>query len=179
MKDKVLTTLKKEHAVARNIVTVLFRIAEDLRAKKSVSLLHLKDLIGAISGVMEMHHRNEMEVFAYLTPHAEIAKEDLLAILSEEHNLGYEYFNNALKIIGLEGKSDNEKYELVPFHVDEYAKLLREHIKKEENGYFPMINKFITNEEAKAITAAFLKIEKEFKNKKNMQIIELAVKQFH
>jgi hemerythrin-like domain-containing protein len=176
--NKVLSTLKKEHVVAKSIVTVLFRIVEDLRTGKSVSLLYLKELIEAISRVMEMHHRKEMEVFAYLTPHEEIAKEDLLDVLTEEHNLGYEYFANAVRIIDHADKANNEKHELIPFHVDEYAKLLKEHIRKEENGFFPMIKKFITEEEQDKILKAFGKIEQELQSRKEMAVIESAIQKF-
>jgi len=176
MENKVLYTLQKEHDFAKNIAALLFSVVKKLREKKSISLLNLKDLVNAISPVMEAHHRKEMEVFAYLTSEEEITKDNLLDILREEHNLGYEYFSNALRIIDHENKGSTEKYELVPFHIEEYAKLLEKHIQKEEEGFFPMIKKYIGENEQAELLPAFERIEKEFKNGKNASIIKEAVK---
>lgn len=176
MENKALYTLRREHDLARDIVSLLFSVVKKLREKKSISLLNLKDLVQAIAPVMEAHHRKEMEVFALLTVREEIAKGNLLDILQEEHNLGYEYFSNALRIIDHENKGSNEKYELVPFHIEEYAKLLDQHIQKEEEVFFPMIKKYIDQEEQAELLPAFERIEKEFKNGKNASIIREAVK---
>ena len=176
MENKALYTLRREHDLARNIASLLFSVVKKLREKKSISLLNLKDLVQAITPVMEAHHRKEMEVFALLTVQEEIAKGNLLDILQEEHKLGYEYFSNALRIIDHENKGSNEKYELVPFHIEEYAKLLDQHIQKEEEGFFPMIKKYIGQDEQAVLLPAFERIEKEFKNGKNASIIREAVK---
>lgn len=159
MLKSVTKILEDEHKIAREIVLILDKTAEDLKSKKSVSLFNLKELISSVEKTLEAHHKKEMEVFSCLTTSQDISAKTLIGILSEEHNLGYEYIANMFKIIDHKSRDEQEKFELLPFHMEKYSRLLINHIEKEEREFFPLIETNIKKEELEKLMRAFQKID--------------------
>jgi hemerythrin-like domain-containing protein len=167
-----IVTLEDEHGIARKIISILDKTGQDLKSRKSLSLLNLRELVGAIEKFLEAHHKKEMEIFPYLTFSEDISVKALVEILAEEHDLGYEYIANMLKIIDHKSRDEKEKYELLPFHIEKYNQLLFRHIEKEEKDFFPLIRKNVKKDEEEKIIVAFQKIDNDAELKRAREIID-------
>jgi hemerythrin-like domain-containing protein len=178
MERTPLVILKEEHLVARHIVSILNVISKSLREKKSISFLYLQELFGAIYRVMEMHHRKEMEIFPFLTSREQISREKLVQVLSYEHDLGYEILTEIVGILQHGQIMRNEKYKQLPFHIDEYSRLMKEHIEKEEWAFFPLIRLYVVEEEQRKLESVFHKIERECNNRRPFAMIAQAKRQY-
>ncbi len=166
-----LEILKKEHAVARDAAAILRFLKEQLGAGKTISLLYIRDFLEAAGKFLHAHHKKEMEVFPYLSANEKIGRDDLLEVLSQEHQLGYEYLDNIFQIIGKGRRAKNDREELLPFHLERFIEILDLHIKKEEKEFFPLVGKHITNDQDIKLEKEFVKIDERFGNRKSIWTI--------
>lgn len=173
-----LATLNEEHTVAKEIIRILSVLSADLRGQKSVSLVSLKELIQAISDVLECHHKKEMEVFSVLVQDDDLDRRSLVEVLKEEHNLGYEYLFNIMRIINDPNHDHQQRYQLMPFHIDQFSHMLGDHIQKEEREFFPLIKETLSDDQQKELSLSFKMIDRKYNNKAGLALIHRSRKQY-
>jgi hemerythrin-like domain-containing protein len=153
--------LRGEHRVIEQVLDCLVRLADDCAAKGKLDGATARQIIDFFATFGdECHHRKEEEqLFPVLESKGFPRTFGPTTLLRSEHDLGRRFL---LALSGaVDGASRGEPDDVQRFagHALAYARMLREHIKKEDQRLFPMTNETLSDEEQHALLQAFDEVE--------------------
>ncbi len=160
--------LLDEHCFIQRVVNIFQIISSKMHDKVPKNIL---EWINDTSLTMErqVHHKKEMHYLVgflekAISEHGEAPSNKLfsraaLKSVEEEHEELEKKFKNLQNEIAnnIEGASNLEDLKIA---IDDYAVLLRKHVRREERFLFPMSRKYIDEELKKQMRAEFLAVEK-------------------
>lgn len=150
--------LSSEHQNILKIVDALVKECEDLESGKELDKKFFVKAIDFIRNYADkFHHAKEEDIlFAELCKDTAQMRCNPIPQMLFEHDLGRNFIKNMED--GL-NENDNKK---VMENARGYAQLIREHIFKEDNILYPMIDEALNTEIQKSISDKFRQVETEF-----------------
>ncbi len=152
-----------EHKAIKIMLSIMSKIAEDIKTNKGVDLHDIEKIIDFLKTFADKCHHGKEE--AALFPALVLAgiqnENGPIGVMLYEHTIGRRYIKELS--MGVENsKIDNTNTgELIAASLTNYVILLQNHIQKEENILFPMANKVLNEQIQKEIFKHFEKIEEE------------------
>lgn len=158
-----LDDLKHEHEIIGRVVTVLEAAAHHLERGDAVPLELLRDAVEFIKGFADgCHHRKEEDVlFPLMASKSEQVKEGPVKVLSTEHDAGRHFVADLEKAMaGLEN-GQAEARRAAARALSLYTQLLRRHIAKENDIFFPLAQSLLVPMELNQLAEQFEAVEQE------------------
>jgi len=171
--EDALEILVNEH---KNILSVAEAVEKkcDVQAKEVLDEDFFSKTIDFIKNYADkLHHAKEEDILfkefgKRIEEHPELAHCNPTEQMFYEHDLGRTF------VKGMEMGLSEKKTEEIVKYARGYVDLIREHINKEDNIFYPMINSALTKETQESILNRFLEIDKEKKSEieKYLKIVE-------
>ncbi len=163
-KEESLTTvLTEEHTVIKRVLTALETATAQLEKGKGVPLEIFSQGIDFIRNFADKCHHHKEEDFLF-TKAVELGlpKEGgPIGVMLHEHDLGRELVKKATEALKKYSTGDIKAIKELTGNLQQFIELLREHIDKEDNILYPMIESMLPEQEQKELTNSFEKVEEE------------------
>ena len=144
-----LQPLSRQHHLGLNIA----RHAKECPDDHTAITKHWSALTAYLSDMHEHFHIEDTLIANALLPYKETQSEiaSVLETLEKQHQSLYEFMAKVKTSIKTKGSKDNE---VTVVEVKELGTLLYDHIRFEERELFPIVERYLTEEELDAIYAA-------------------------
>ncbi len=158
---KATEMLKQEHRAIERILTVLETAVRRLEDGQNVSPRLIRDAISFIQNFADKcHHGKEEDIlFTAMEQKGFPRNFGPLAVMLFEHDEGRAHVQGMLAAVkALDAGKPNSLQELA-FHAHAFARLLREHIMKEDNVLFVMADQQFSESEQQRLSDEFQRAE--------------------
>jgi hemerythrin-like domain-containing protein len=156
-----IDNLIHEHNAIKVMLDIMSKIADNIYSYKGFDINDIEKIVDFLKTFADKcHHAKEETVLFPTLLIAGIHKENgPIGVILHEHAIGREIIKELNT--GVErSRIDNNCYsELIASSLTNYVKLLQNHIQKEENILFPLVNKILNEQQQMEITLKFEKIE--------------------
>ncbi len=161
--DSLTTVLTEEHTVIKRVLTALETAAEQLEKGKPVPLEIFSKGIDFIRNFADKCHHHKEEDFLFTKAvEAGLPKEGgPIGVMLHEHELGRELVKKTAEALKKYSTGDVKATKELTGNLQQFIELLREHIDKEDNILYPMIESMLPEKEQKSLSHAFEKVEEE------------------
>ncbi len=155
--------LRNEHEGIKMALAVLDRLANEIEADRAVSLDDLEQIVDFLKTFVDRcHHGKEEDLLFPALEAAGVPKENgPIGAMLADHTRGREYvraMNDALAGVGAGAPADRKAFAVA---AQGYARLLSDHIEKENNVLFVMAERQLPPEEHTRLAEGFERIEQE------------------
>ena len=160
---RAIEELMQEHRVIEVVLTGLERMAQRAKedgqvnqgraAKALETLRHFAD---------KCHHaKEERNLFQLMAERGVPREGGPLGVMLHEHEQGRQHVETMARVLAGASRGDTEALRVFAQHARSYARLLRQHIGKEDNILYPMAEQVLTAEDDERLVKAFEAIERE------------------
>jgi hemerythrin-like domain-containing protein len=158
--DKATDVLKQDHRIIERVLAVLERLAQNPR---EASLEDWQKAIDFIRGFADRcHHLKEEKIlFPALERHGIPREGGPIGMMLVEHEEGRAYVREMVEALAHEGGDSEVRRTILGQNARAYLRLLREHIRKEDEVLFQMADEALSPEEQKELAQEFEKHETE------------------
>ena len=153
--------LREEHKAVKLMLRILDTVCKNIETGRYVKQEHLEELVEFMKVFVDKCHHTKEE--AYLFPEMEKSEipdsRELITSLKNEHEEGRQYVSRIEKIV-----SKKEEHRELPDMVESsraYIRLLTQHVEKEDNNLFPMVDAYLSESVQKKLLEAFEILEHE------------------
>jgi hemerythrin-like domain-containing protein len=155
--------LVHEHKAIKVMLSIMNKIAENIRNDKSVDTNDLENIVDFLKTFADKcHHGKEENALFPALVEAGIPKEGgPIGVMLHEHTIGREYIKEISTKTEQFKSGNSEARQLIADSLSSYINLLYAHIQKEENILFPMGEKVLTIQKQNEIYEKFERIEEE------------------
>lgn len=155
--------LRNEHEGILIMLSVLERLAADLHDGKAVNLEHLDGIMNFLTTFADRcHHGKEEELLFPALASAGIPSEGgPIGVMLAEHTHGRAYIRTMTDALARLHAGDTEARPAFAQAALGYARLLREHITKENNVLFVLAEQRLSPAEHERLVEGFAQIERE------------------
>jgi hemerythrin-like domain-containing protein len=156
--------LKYEHKAITLMLNVLSNISDSLKDKKVFYTRDVEKIVDFLSIYGDKCHRNKEEsVFYPALLMTEYSNDKMpVSLIINEHSIGKGYLDEIICCVENCKIGSTFSCERIADCIANYVQLIQNHIKKEENDYFPMANKALSEEAQNEISKQFRLINDEF-----------------
>ena len=151
-----LTILSDEH---KNIIKVLDALNKECTALQSggeIKISFFRKVIDFVRGYADkFHHAKEEDILFVELNNSEAMPCNPIPQMLHEHDLGRNFIKE------METGLEQENKDMIVENARGYANLLQEHIFKEDNILYPMINEALNDEAKNQILEKFKQVERE------------------
>jgi hemerythrin-like domain-containing protein len=159
LKMKPTEDLMHEHKAIKVMLSIMSKIAENIRNQKKTDSEEIEKLIDFAD---KCHHgKEETVLFPALVDAGMSDQSGPVAVMLHEHDLGRGFIKNMALSVEAMKAGDISAINQVAESMEEYVSLLHNHIQKEENILFPMADKLLPEEKQYETFIAFERIEEE------------------
>lgn len=166
--------LAEEHQNILKIIDILLKECDGLKTDKEIDKDFFKKTIEFIRGYADKFHHAKEEDILFV----ELCKDTVqmhcnpTQQMLHEHDLGRDFVKNMEQ-----GLRENNRDKIIE-NARGYARLLQEHIYKEDNILYPMADQALSQETKKAMLDKFEKVEQKFtlENRKHIAFVEALMK---
>jgi hemerythrin-like domain-containing protein len=153
--------LKKEHKVILSVLAVAEKEARAIEASGKIEGDKVEKMLEFFREFADhCHHaKEEKHLFTALQQRGMSANVGPIAVMLAEHQQGRHRIKAVNDALGKARSGDRAAMRQVRENLAAYAKLLKEHISKEDNVLYIMADKMLTAQDQKALSAAFEKVE--------------------
>jgi hemerythrin-like domain-containing protein len=153
--------LKDEHRVIEQVLNCLERIADDGAVERKLDGYSAQQALDFFQTFADgcHHHKEEAHLFPALEAKGFPPVGGPTAVMRTEHSEGRRHIQAMVPAVEDATQGDSEAVDTFVEHAQAYARLLREHIAKEDNCLFPMANAALSVSEREALAAAFDAVE--------------------
>lgn len=175
---KPITELKTEHKIVKLALRILDKMRKGLEEGDDVSPDDLQSIAWFIQlFVGKCHHEKEEKVFYPVMGKTGMTKKKgLVAVMLTEHDLGREYTKKMSEGIKKYKQGEADASFIIIENAKSYSSLLRQHINKENNILYPIIEAKISKQKEIEILKKFDAIERDVvgpgKHKELHQMLE-------
>lgn len=149
-----LKELVEEHNLIKRLLVLIPVIISELDIKKPEHKILISDATDFIRNYADKYHHAKEEniLFKYFEPSL-----DIIQVMLQDHNSGRSYVTGILKGI------ETENNEMVKENLNNYYKLLTEHIFKEDNILYPWMDKNLNMHQIGELFAKFAEVSSNMK----------------
>jgi len=160
---KATEQLKEEHEAIKLLLRILEKVSQKIEAKEEIDSKHLEMMLEFIRLFADKcHHGKEEDVLFLALEKAGIPKEGgPIAVMLMEHDEGRGYVRGMVESIEHYRKGDRAALAKFVPNARGYARLLTQHIDKENNVLYVMVEMHIPPNRQKELLKGFEKIEAE------------------
>lgn len=161
--SNALDDLNHEHRVIERVVEVLERATTRLEHNQRVPIEILTDAVEFITGFADgCHHFKEEDVlFPVMANKSPQIKTGPVKVLLAEHDVGRHFVAQLKSAIASLEAGQAEGAPAAAKALAGYTQLLRKHISKEDQIFFPLASALLTGEELEHIAEQFEEVEQE------------------
>ena len=152
--------LKHEHQI---ILLVLQRAEQMARSQSDLDAAELARIVEFLQGFADRchHGKEEKHLFTRMAEHGFSFQQGPLAVMMLEHDQGRAHVRALAEALDRAGRGLPLDAAAVKARLGDYAKLLRDHIHKEDHILYPMADSAFSPEDQRALAEAFEKVERE------------------
>lgn len=156
-------TLKHEHQVILMVLVGAEREAQHICETGKVDADKVRQMLDFFRTFADRchHAKEEKLLFKKMVEHGLPGDTGPIAMMLHEHELGRARLRAVDEALPGAIQGDKAEAEVVADNLDGYAKLLRQHIAKEDEVLYPMADQLLTDEDQQALGEAFEKVEAE------------------
>ena len=162
---KPTEVLMNEHSAILIVLSVMRKIANDIRSGNHYDLTHLDKIVEFLRVFADRcHHAKEEKILFPAMEDAGISRDNgPVGVMLYEHTLGRELIATMMECLSnaRNGNEDERENTRLADAMIEYANLLENHIAKENNILFPMADHVLQEEVQLEVARQFEKIEDE------------------
>jgi len=147
--------LKYEHKAITLMLNVMSNISKNIKEKKVFYTNDVEKIVDFLTVYVDKCHRNKEEAVFY--PALLLSKHPFknIGLIINEHSIGKSYLDEILCCIENCKIGSTFSCERIADCISNYVQLIQEHIKKEEDDYFPEANKALSDEAQHEISKQF------------------------
>ena len=156
-----------EHEIIKNFLIILNRLSDRMLKGEYVDakyLMHVDEFI-SIFIIRNHHHKEEDILFKYVIDKGFPHEAGPLNVLTNEHRLFRESFDNLRDLIGRYIEGDLGISREIAKVIKNIGELLEPHIRKEEAVLFPILSNLLSRDDNDRIQAMFRDIDREILDK--------------
>jgi len=160
---KPIDNLKEEHVLIGRMLTVLEGYVRDAQAGRGLSPAALREAIHFVRGYADQcHHGKEEKVlFPALSEKSEGIAQGPVRVLESEHEIGRTLVGQVEAAIpGIEA-GEAQATQQAARALDEYTRMLRQHITKEEDVLFELAPMLLSQQEEETLAEEFEAVERQ------------------
>ena len=158
--DKATDVLKEEHRVIERVLAVVERLAQNPRTTSPEDWKKALDFIRGFAD--QCHHLKEEKILFPVLEKRGIAREGgPIGMMLVEHEEGRAYVREMVEALAHWGEDSEVRRTILAQNARAYLRLLREHIRKEDEVLFQMADEALSPEEQKELAQEFEKHEAE------------------
>ncbi len=157
----VIDTLMAEHRVIKRMLTLLERLAGRLDRGGAPPVRLLRDLVGILEQYCDaLHHtKEERRLFEIVIERGLEAEGADVSALILHHETGRSLLQDVGRELDRLGQGDPNAATACALAARQYAELLREHIRTEDENVFPLVAKAMSVEEDLALATYFAELD--------------------
>jgi len=155
--------LMHEHRTVIEILNIINIIAENIKQKKVFYPMDIEKIVDFLTGFWDKCHNEKEEKALYpeLISSGVHIEDKSIDGISNEHSMGRIYIKEmSSSIVNCKMGNPFSGEKLADCLIN-YSNLLSNHIRKEEEVLFPIINQTLTDNKQREILRSFVKIEEE------------------
>ena len=155
--------LKEEHRGIELMLAILQRMCKKLETKEQIDLNHLEQTLDFLKGFADKcHHMKEENLLFPAMEKVGFSKEaGPLAVMLDEHTLGRKHIAAMTEALSTMKRGNMDASPKFVEAARGYISLLSEHIAKEDNVLFPMVEMHLNNEVQSNLVKEFERVERE------------------
>lgn len=155
--------LKQEHEAVKLALKILDKIAKNLETGDEVNPQDLESLMEFIKVFVDKcHHTKEEKIFYPLAGEIEWAKENgPIAMMLTEHDLGRECVKEMSSAVHRYKDGEKDASFVIIQKARDYIALLNDHIAKEDDILYPLIDAQLSEAQEKEIEEKFESLERD------------------
>ena len=155
--------LMNEHAAISIMLSIMKKIAENIKAGKGFNKAHVEKIVDFLQNFADKcHHGKEERVLFPALEDAGISRDNgPVGVMLYEHTIGREYIAEMITALKKADQPDGNSPEELANAMYQYVNLLQNHIMKENNILFPMADKVLDDDLQEELYIQFEKIEDE------------------
>lgn len=160
---KAISELVNEHKGITLMLDIMSSAADKISGNENIEIHHLEEMLEFLSGFADKcHHGKEEEIlFARLQISSHPSMAEKLTDILQEHQQGRDLISASKSALSAYKAGDKAKLQELALHFRQYAKLLYDHIEKENFTLFPALAKLINDNLDKELFEAYERLEKE------------------
>ncbi len=173
--------LMHEHRVILSVLDAAEREAGSIRRTGRVREVTVRELLDFLSNFADKchHAKEENLLFRKMAERGMPAGSGPIAVMLREHEEGRSYIRDIGRLLPEAAKGDGDALDGIADALESYAKLLRDHIVKEDNVLYPMADHMLTPEDQAGLAESFEEIErKEMGGETHQRYLDLALELF-
>lgn len=154
---EALECLTAEHELIKLYIAHIAAAATEMkRGKRPPAEFFEQVVILAKQFVDTYHHdKEERQMFTLLAQKHAGAFDDRLEAISYQHERGREYVANILGAIDGYRAGQSGTAHLIIENLEAFASMLTEHIRREDDEFFPIVKRTLTDDEAEQLLVEF------------------------
>lgn len=151
-----------EHKAITLMLSVMSNISASIKDKKVFYTNDVEKIVDFLSVYVDKCHRNKEESVFY--PALLLSKNPFknIGLIINEHKIGKGYLDEIMCCVVSCKLGSSFSCERIADCMINYVELIQNHIQKEENEYFPLANKALTEEAQSEMSKQFKLINDEF-----------------
>ncbi len=153
----------REHRVIEVVLTGLERMAQRAREDGEVDQGRAAKALETLRHFVDKchHAKEERNLFQLMAERGVPREGGPLEVMLHEHEQGRHYTGTMARVLPGASRGDTEALRVFAEHARSYARLLRQHIGKEDKILYPMAEQVLTAEDDERLVKAFEAIERE------------------
>jgi len=155
--------LKEEHRVIERMIRVINAVSGKLDRGEAIPSEVVEDIVDFIRTFADRCHHAKEEDLLYARAEARgIPKEGgPIGVMLMEHEQGRDYVRGIVDALPKYTHGDKNARTMIARNARAYGSLLSQHIMKEDNILYPMINDMLTGEDQCELMGKFEEVERE------------------
>lgn len=155
--------LMNEHRVIETVLACLTRVAEEARGAGRLDPAPARDAIAFLREYADrLHHgKEEAELFPFMEARGYSRSGGPVFVMIREHEQGRDFIRSLEAAVEAAAGGDAAAIRTFDDQARAYARMLRDHIHKEDHCLFPMAQQAMRDGDERALTERFEKVETE------------------
>jgi hemerythrin-like domain-containing protein len=159
---KAIQQLRDEHEGVKIMLSILERVCQQLEAVGNLNKAHFEGVLEFLRVFVDKcHHGKEEDLLFPALIAVGVPKEDLIAVLLREHEMGRRYVKAMSEGYVTYIAADKSTSKDIIQNGHGYISLLKDHIEKENNVLFVMADSRLSGKRQDELFEGFEKIEEE------------------
>jgi len=152
--------LKNEHNDIKELLKIMSKIAKNIKSNEVFYTSDVEDIIDFLNFFIDRSHHGKEELFYSKLEQAEIFKgSESLSVLLYEHTLARNYLKEIYSCVENCKIGNAFSGEMLADSLNNYVILLRNHIQKEEETIFPVVDNELSTDKQNELSVKFKSIE--------------------
>jgi len=160
---RAIEELMQEHRVIEVVLTGLERMGHGATEDGEVNQAMGEKAVEILRNFVDRchHAKEEQHLFPWMAARGVPREGGPLEVMLHEHEQGRHHVGMMVRVLPGASRGDTEALRVFGAHARSYARLLRQHIGREDGVLYPMAERVLTAEDDQHLVKAFEAIERE------------------